>query len=76
MTGAQWNKLRTAINVIMILKCLPGRMQCSYSPCNCFIVTTHPFPSTDISTFRILHDISTFRILQVSITCAIAKTRA
>lgn len=30
MTEAQWSKLRMEINVIMVLKCLPGRMQCSW----------------------------------------------
>lgn len=30
MTEAQWSKLRMEINVIMVLQCLPGRMQCSW----------------------------------------------
>lgn len=30
MTEVQWSKLWMEINVIMVLKCLPGRMQCSW----------------------------------------------
>lgn len=45
MTGAPWSKLRMEINVIMVLKCLPGRMQCSWLHVKqftvCSLITKH-----------------------------------